>query len=229
MDTSQYYNQIAGIYDPQRAIIAQQRAALEPAMQSQISALEQAKINAYRDIGTTARARGMQFSGFSPEQEARYTGATYLPALANVKAQYAAGMTSLDKALADIATAQGTQALNLYQGEKTYQRQQETQQKEFDWKAAQAELDRQANLRIANARASSSSSSSSTEPSTASVKRQLQQDINNAYQNAAAQKPSDAYYTEKVILPTLYENYGELGYDYINKQVYEYRKAKYGY
>jgi hypothetical protein len=229
MDTSQYYNQIAGIYDPQRAIIAQQRAALEPAMQSQISALEQAKINAYRDIGTTARARGMQFSGFSPEQEARYTGATYLPALANVKAQYAAGMTSLDKALADIATAQGTQALNLYQGEKTYQRQQETQQKEFDWKAAQAELDRQANLRIANARASSSSSSSSSEPSTMSVKRQLQQDINNAYQNAAAQKPSDAYYTEKVILPTLYENYGELGYDYINKQVYEYRKAKYGY
>lgn len=226
MDTSQYYNQIAGIYDPQRTIIAQQRAALEPQMQAQISALEQAKINAYRDIGTTARARGMQFSGFSPEQEARYTGATYLPALANVKSQYAAGMTALDKALADIATAQGTQALNLYQGDVNYQRQLTAQQKEFDWKAAQAELDRQSNLKIANAR---SSSTTTSEPTIASIKRQLAQDVANAYQNPAAQKASEAMYTERVILPTLYANYGELGSDYINKLVYEYRKQKYGY
>lgn len=144
MDTTQYYNQLNPYFDPQRAVIAQQRAALEPQMQAQISALEQAKINAYRDIGTTARARGMQFSGFSPEQEARYTGATYLPALANVKAQYAAGMTALDKALADIGLAQGTQALNIYQTEKTRAQEQEQWQREMDWKTREAELNRRA-------------------------------------------------------------------------------------
>lgn len=159
MDTTQYYNQLNPYFDPQRAVIAQQRAALEPQMQSQISALEQAKINAYRDIGTTARARGMQFSGFSPEQEARYTGATYLPALANVRSQYAAGMTALDKALADIGLAQGTQALNIYQTEKTRAQEQEQWQREMDWKSAQAELDRQLERqRIAASRSSSSSS-----------------------------------------------------------------------
>lgn len=143
MDTSQYIAQLAPIYDPQRSIIQQQRAQIEPQAQAQLSALEQAKINAFRDIGVAARSRGMQFSGFAPEQEARYLGATYLPAVASLKAKQQDSMTALDKALADIATNQQTQALNLYQTDVARKAQAEQWQKEFDWKAQQAALDRQ--------------------------------------------------------------------------------------
>lgn len=223
MDTSQYLAQVAPIYQPQRDWIAQQKAALPGQYAAELSALEQAKINAYRDIGTTARERGMTFSGFSPEMQARYLGATYLPAVANVKAKQAAGMSALDKALADISTAEQTQALNLYGQDLANRRTIEQWQREADWKATQAALDRQNTLAAAGIRNSAST------PTQAEVKRMMMQDVVNAYANPIAQKPSDAMYTEKTILPLLYAAYGDLGTDFINKTVYEYRKQAYGY
>lgn len=166
MDTTQYYNQLNPIYDPQRAIINQQMAGLPEQYQQGLSALEQAKINAYRDIGTTAQGRGMQFSGFSPEQQARYLGATYMPAVANLKAKQTEQQTALQKALADISSAQQTQALNLYQTEATRKQQAEQWQKEMDWKAQQAELDRQASIKAAQYSRSSGGGGSTTTATT---------------------------------------------------------------
>lgn len=144
MDTSQYYQQLAPIFDPQTQYIQQQKTALAPQYEANLSALEQAKLNAFRDIGTTARSRGMQFSGFSPEQEARYTGATYLPAVANLKAQYAAGLSALDKAIIDLGTQRQTQALSLGREDLAYQRTAAENEKQRQFQREQSALDRSA-------------------------------------------------------------------------------------
>lgn len=95
----EYYNQLAPIYEPQIASLKAQEASLAPQYQAQKSALEQARINAFRNISNTASARGMAFSGFTPEQEAQYTGTTYLPAMANLETQQLKSKQSLIDAI----------------------------------------------------------------------------------------------------------------------------------
>ena len=142
MDTSQYYNQLAGIYDPQKTILQGQIAALQPEYEAQLSGLEQAKVNAYRDIETTARGRGMQFSGFSPEQQARYTGERYLPAVAGLKSQLQGRKSALELAMAELGSSQGLQALNLWRDEQTRRQAAEQFDKELALKREMAVWDR---------------------------------------------------------------------------------------
>jgi len=113
-----FYNQLASIYDPQVQSIQAQQALLPAQAEAQTSALEQARTNAFKKIDNTASARGMTFSGFTPDQQATYTGATYLPALANVKLSQNQANAKLVDALNTINANRGTQAMNMYQGQQ---------------------------------------------------------------------------------------------------------------
>lgn len=73
------------IYDPQTSLVNQQLADLPNQERINMSALDQAKTNAFADITTGANAKGMLFSGFPINSQARYVGEKYLPAAANLK------------------------------------------------------------------------------------------------------------------------------------------------
>lgn len=89
------YKSLGSVYDPQVKQVNTQIAQLAPQEQAQLSALDQAKANAFRDIGAQANSRGMLFSGFTPDQEAVYTGTKYLPAVAQTRATFQNSRNSL--------------------------------------------------------------------------------------------------------------------------------------
>jgi len=73
--------ELANIYNPQVQLLEQQMQALPGQFAGQRSSLEQAKINAFRDIGNQAQRQGMFFSGFKPAEQGRYLGEKFLPGL----------------------------------------------------------------------------------------------------------------------------------------------------
>lgn len=91
----QAYAQLGAVYDPQVQSVNTQIAGLQPLQDAQQAGLDQAKVNAFRDITTSANAKGMLFSGFSPDQQAQYVGTKYLPAVANLKQTFANQRTTL--------------------------------------------------------------------------------------------------------------------------------------
>lgn len=103
---AQEYAALNPVYAPQKTLIQQQVSALPAQYAAEKSALEQAKANAFRDISSEAQSRGTFFSGFRPEQMARYTGEKYLPALAGISSQQQQARFNLEKALADLNMAQ---------------------------------------------------------------------------------------------------------------------------
>lgn len=175
----EYYKSLSGIYDPQRQLINTQMAQLPQQYQAQTSALEQAKVNAFRDIANQSSARGAGWSGFRPGEELRYTGATYLPALANLKTAQTNQQNSLLQSLNEINANQSSTARGYYetavQGEQ--QRAYEAQQLQAKqaYEAQQAEIDRQFKAQQASLDRSASASSSQ-----ASAAEERQRAINAA-------------------------------------------------
>lgn len=109
----QAYDQTAGVYQPQTNLIQSQIDALPGQEQATLSSLDQAKANAFKSIDQSANAKGMLFSGFSPDQQAQYVGTKYLPAYAEAKTATANAKTSLLGKINDInfqrsQAAQGT-------------------------------------------------------------------------------------------------------------------------
>lgn len=111
----EYYNQLGTIYDPQVALIKQQQAQIPGQYEAQKSALEQAKINAFRDISNTASARGMTFSGFNPQQQAIYVGEKFLPAMANLAKSQQESQNALTQALNKVNAERSQTALGYYE------------------------------------------------------------------------------------------------------------------
>lgn len=111
----EYYNQLGTIYDPQVALIKQQQAQIPGQIQAQKSALEQAKINAFRDISNTASAKGMTFSGFTPNQQATYVGEKFLPAMANLETAGLESQNALTQALNKVNAERSQTALGYYE------------------------------------------------------------------------------------------------------------------
>jgi len=80
---------------PQLAGIDQSIADNQKYGDAQIAGLDAKKTTAFGDITQAANDKGMFFSGFAPDQEAKYTADTYLPALAGLQqtiAQTRAGL-----------------------------------------------------------------------------------------------------------------------------------------
>lgn len=130
-------------YDPSRALYNQQIQTLPGAEDTAIKGLDAAKVNSFRDINTSANSKGLAFSGIPSEEQARYLGEKYLPAVANVKAgtqkqtfalqQALAGLDQEQRLKATDTQNQQQQALNAYL--------EEIRKEQFQ--AQQAALDRQ--------------------------------------------------------------------------------------
>lgn len=122
----QAYGSLGSVYDPQVSQVNTEIAQLQPQQDAQQASLDQAKVNAFRDITTAANNKGMLFSGFTPDQQAQYVGTKYLPAVANLKTTFQNNKNSLlekinainaDRALKAqgiVSTAQSTRADTAY-------------------------------------------------------------------------------------------------------------------
>lgn len=138
------YNQLESVYAPQRQTIEAQKPLIEQQTAASKAALEQAKINAFRDIGQQANRQGMFFSGFQPQEQATFIGTKYLPALANVETQAQQRKISLEDQLNKLKAAQMGEARSAYAAQIAEQNRQR-----------EAELKRQQDLQIARMRMAS--------------------------------------------------------------------------
>ncbi len=101
------------LYDPQRALLAQQRSALPGEEQSALAGLDAAKSNAFRDITASANTRGMAFSGVPIDEQSRYIGERFLPARAQVASEFAGRRSKLDELMLGINQDEMTSAEKL--------------------------------------------------------------------------------------------------------------------
>ena len=87
---------------PQLGLIDQDIQANDNSGQAQIAGLGAQQQQAFGQIEQGAQNKGMFFSGFSPDQQAKYTGSTYLPALAQLQATIAGTRSNLLGKKADV-------------------------------------------------------------------------------------------------------------------------------
>lgn len=100
----QVFDSLGGIYDPQVNQVNSQIAQLAPQQAAQQAGLDQAKVNAFKDITNQSNSRGVLFSGIPIDQQATYTGTKYLPAVANLQTSFNNTKNTL---LGQINTLQG--------------------------------------------------------------------------------------------------------------------------
>lgn len=114
---AQILQEISSSYNPQRDVINSQIGSLDPQMQGEQQGLDAAKTDAFQQITDQSNRRGLLFSGIPISEQASYTGANYLPAVANLKAKYAQQKFNLQNALAQIDTSAYKDAYGLYEQE----------------------------------------------------------------------------------------------------------------
>ena len=128
--------ELNNVYDPQRQTKNQQLEAIDPALQAEEQGLQAAKQDSFGQINDQANRRGMFYSGMPIAEEQRYTGSTYLPALANLRGKYTQQGFNLKDALSEINAKQYGQANDIWQGQKTADEEQRRWQAQFDQTAA---------------------------------------------------------------------------------------------
>lgn len=122
---------------PQQAQLDSEEAQNETSGSTQQAGIDQAKTNAFSTIAQNANARGATFSGFTPNAEAGYVGATYLPALAKLQAAIATTRNTIVGNKATLTSQANTDALN----------EQKTEQAALDtWNQNQAQMAQQEKL-----------------------------------------------------------------------------------
>lgn len=104
---------------PQSAELTQEEDQNDQSGTQQEAGLDAAKTSAFGDITQSANDRGGYFSGFTPDAEAKYTAATYLPALAQLQNTIATTRQSLLGKQADLQTQANTSALTQQQQEQS--------------------------------------------------------------------------------------------------------------
>lgn len=86
-------------------------------MQAEEKGLEAQKVDSFNEITQGANRRGLLFSGIPLQEQAQYTGSSFLPAVANLKAKYAQQKFNLQDALAKINQDQTKTAYDIYGNE----------------------------------------------------------------------------------------------------------------
>lgn len=137
--------------------IAQQSASV-PDLEKPIY---NARDAAFRDIGQMASNKGMLFSGFTPAQQAKYTGEKFLPALTNLRATVQGNIGKLQEALLGLDSEQRKQAQSMREQDlaRLYEWQQQETQRKFQAEQQAQQLAQQmkvAQMQIGASRASSS-------------------------------------------------------------------------
>jgi hypothetical protein len=115
---AQIISDLDAAYNPQRAAYQQQIDALPAYQQTQQAGLDQAKTNAFEGIDSTANSRGMFYSGQPLVNQAKYVGATYLPAVASLGQNISNQRFSLQNALAGLTTDEYKQAQGVQSDEQ---------------------------------------------------------------------------------------------------------------
>jgi uncharacterized phage infection (PIP) family protein YhgE len=112
--------ELNSVYNPQRQaqtdLYNQNLSALDPQQQADLSGLEAAKKDSFGQIETGANRRGMFFSGIPLQEQAKYVGQTYLPAVANLQGKYAQIRGNLKDSLANILANINTEQRKFGQG-----------------------------------------------------------------------------------------------------------------
>lgn len=131
-------------YQPSKDLYNQQIAALPGQETDAIAGLDTAKQNSFTDINRQANSKGLAFSGIPSEEQARYLGATYLPAVANLKAGTDKQKFSLQQALAGLTQDETLKAQDTQSAQQKsindYLNQQQQQQFDLQKVYLQAQL-----------------------------------------------------------------------------------------
>lgn len=105
------------VYDPQKALVKEQMQTIDPSQSAEMQGLQSAQQDAFQAITEAANRRGMFYSGAPIAEQQKYTGATYLPAVANLRAKYAQQKFNLQDTLNKIQAEQQLKAQGIYQEE----------------------------------------------------------------------------------------------------------------
>lgn len=112
-------SEISASYQPQKDVLNQQIGTLDPQLQAETQGLDAAKTDAFNQITDQSNRRGLLFSGIPLAEQAQYTGANYLPAVANLKSKYAQQRFNLQNALAGLDQDAYKTALGQFNSEQS--------------------------------------------------------------------------------------------------------------
>ena len=127
-ELSSIISELNNVYDPQRQLVKQQQQSLDPAMQAEQQGLQSAQQDAFKSITEAANRRGMFYSGVPISEQAKYTGSTFLPAVANLRSKYQQQQFNLQDQLNKIQQEQYSKAYDI----RANQLSQEEAQRRFD-------------------------------------------------------------------------------------------------
>lgn len=160
----------------QKAGIDQSIADNEKYGTAQVAGLDAKKTSAFEDITQASQNKGMFFSGFSPDQEAKYTSDTYLPALAQLQQTIATTRAGLFQQKNQLDTdvfnkAFGSQEQdrsvladwNKMTAQQQFEASEADKQRVFTAQQNQAQINAQASQGAANRAASAASSGGGTD------------------------------------------------------------------
>ncbi len=136
-DLNSIVNEISAAYAPQKELLNQQIASTETSGQAQQAGLAAQQQQAFQGIEQGAQNKGMFFSGFSPDAQAKYTATTYLPKLAELQATINNTKSSLYGKQAEMDTQARTQAYNVREGDVAALRGWEADQAKMAYEAEQ--------------------------------------------------------------------------------------------
>lgn len=128
------------VFDPQRQFIQQQMTSTQQGGQAQEEALMGQQRQAFGDISQMASNRGMLFSGFTPDQQAKYNANTFMPAMVGLKEKIAGNIANLQGNLLTLDSDQRQQAMQMQQGQQDKLFSWQQQQEERAWQQQQAEV-----------------------------------------------------------------------------------------
>lgn len=218
-DLQSIYSSLNSVYDPQRQAISQQIGNVQQGQTAQLAGLQQQQNTAFQDINDGANARGMAYSGAPIQEQMKYTGGTYLPAVANLQAQTNQNVYGLQSAQNALGAQQTQQASGMYDANRNFNQ----QQGYYNQQLAQQKQYNDANLALSNSmnqRYASMGSGSSAAPS-------MNQVLASAFNGYDPTKQGHmANYTEQQIAPQIA---GALNIPYAQalKAAYDYRKQVY--
>jgi hypothetical protein len=131
----QILTELNAVYQPQKDQYSSAITAVDPAQQAEEQGLNTAKTDAFSQIETAANRRGVFYGGMPIAEEQRYTGAQFLPSVANLRSKYAQQKFDLTNALNKVTSDEYNNANSIHQTELD----REEKQREFDAQLAAQE------------------------------------------------------------------------------------------
>lgn len=125
---------------PQLGLIDESITRNETAGAAQEAGLNAKKDTAFQQIGQESQNKGMFFSGFTPDEQAKYTAGTYLPALAQLQSTIAETRANLLGKKADLNSDVYNKAFDTRENDIAARRTFQLQEARNEFERQQAEL-----------------------------------------------------------------------------------------